>query len=94
MPTSALTVSLWSVLETEGEDDLGVVLEELGGERVPPQIVALLRSLLQPFVHLVDPIVGLQDEWMVDQILQHHKTSRTGLSSSSAGCPFFLGFQK
>ena len=46
MLTSALTVSLWSVLETEGEDDLGVVLEELGGERVPPQIVALFRSLL------------------------------------------------
>ena len=37
------------------------VLEELGGERVPPQVVALLRSLLQSLVHLVDPVVWLRD---------------------------------
>ena len=60
--TTALTVSLWSVLETEGEGDDGVVLEELRGEGVPPQVVALLRPLLQPLVHLVDPVVGLQGE--------------------------------
>ena len=60
--TSVLTVSLWSVLETEGEGDYGVVLEELRGEGVPPQVVALLRPLLQPLVHLVDPVVGLQGD--------------------------------
>ena len=56
----ALTVSLWPVLEAEGECDDGVVLEELCGEGVPPEVVALLRPLLQPLVHLVDAVVGLR----------------------------------
>ena len=64
-----LTVSLWSVLETECEGDDGVVLEELRGEGVPPQVVALLRPLLQPLVHLVDPVVGLQGERRGIQLL-------------------------
>ena len=57
-----LTVSLWPVLEAECECDDCVVLEELGGEGVPPKVVALLRPLLQPLVHLVDPVVGLRGE--------------------------------
>ena len=56
----ALTVSLGPVLQTEREGDDGVVLEELRGEGVPPQVIALLRPLLQPLVHLVDAVVGLQ----------------------------------
>ena len=56
----SLTVSLWPVLEAEGERDDCVVLEELRGEGVPPEVVALLRPLLQPLVHLVDAVVGLQ----------------------------------
>ena len=58
----ALTVSLWAVLETEREGDDGVVLEELGGEGVPPEVVALLRPLLQPLVHLVDAVVRLREK--------------------------------
>ena len=59
---ATLTVSLWPVLEAERECDDCVVLEELRGEGVPPQVVALLRPLLQPLVHLVDPVVGLRGE--------------------------------
>ncbi len=58
---SKLTVSFRSVLQTEGERELSVVLEELGGEGVPPQVVAVLRALLQPLVHLVNPVVRLRD---------------------------------
>ena len=98
MPTSALTVSLWPVLETEGEDDLGVVLEELGGERVPPQIIALFRSLLQPLVHLVDPVVGLRDdEW---HCFIHHQfvivqalRPATQYQSRAPISPFCWGFR-
>ena len=32
-----LTVSFWPVLQTEGERELRVVLEELRRERVPPE---------------------------------------------------------
>lgn len=39
---SELTVSLWSVLEAEGQRQRGVLLEKLCGEGVPPQAVALL----------------------------------------------------
>ncbi len=56
-----LTVSLGSVLETEGERERGIVLEELGGEGVPPEVVAVVGALLQPLVHLVDAVVGLRD---------------------------------
>ena len=76
-----LTVSLGSIFETEGEGELRVVLEELCGEGVPPQVVALLRPLLQPLVHLVDPVVRLRDG---------HRTSRrpetgSGRSKSRLG---------
>ena len=54
-----LTVSLGPVLQTECERETGVILEELRGERVPPQVVALVRPLLQSLVHLVDAVVGL-----------------------------------
>jgi hypothetical protein len=54
-----LTVSLWPVLEAERERHLGVVLEKFCGERVPPEVVALVRPLLKPLVHLVDAVVGL-----------------------------------
>lgn len=37
-----LTVSLWSVLEAEGERQRGVFLEKLCGKGVPPQAVAFL----------------------------------------------------
>ena len=55
-----LTVSLGPVLQTEGEGELGLVLEELVGEGVPPEVVTVLRPLLQPLVHLEYLVVGLQ----------------------------------
>ena len=55
-----LTISLGPVLQTEGEGQLGLILEELGGEGVPPEVVRLLSPLLQPLVHLKYPVVGLQ----------------------------------
>ena len=56
-----LTVSLGSVFKAESERDIGIVLEELCGECIPPQVVAVLRPLLQPLVHLVDAVVGLRN---------------------------------
>lgn len=38
-----LTVSLRSVLQTEGEREGGVIFEELGRESVPPKVVAVLK---------------------------------------------------
>ena len=37
-----LTVSLWSILEAEGERESGVLLKELCSEGVPPQTVTFL----------------------------------------------------
>ena len=54
-----LTVSLGPVLQTEGEGELGLVLEELVGEGVPPEVVTVLRPLQQPFVHLEYFVVRL-----------------------------------
>jgi len=61
LAATKLTISFGSVLEAEGEGELGLVLEELGGEGVPPEVVRLLRPLLQPLVHLEYSIVRLQD---------------------------------
>lgn len=55
-----LTVSFWAVLEAKREGEVGVVLEELCGKSVPPKVVRVVCSLLQPFVHLVDPVVWLR----------------------------------
>lgn len=38
-----LTVSLRSVLQAEGERKCGVVFEEFGRKRVPPEVVAVLK---------------------------------------------------
>lgn len=37
-----LTVSLWSVFETEGEGESGVLLKEFCSEGIPPQTVTFL----------------------------------------------------
>lgn len=39
---NALTVSLWSIFEAEGERQRGVLLEKLRSEGVPPQTVTFL----------------------------------------------------
>lgn len=38
-----LTVAFGSILQTEGDGQHGVVLKELCGEGIPPQVVALLQ---------------------------------------------------
>ena len=42
-----LTVSLRSIFEAEGQGQGGIVLKELGRERVPPQIVAFLQNKME-----------------------------------------------
>lgn len=39
-------VSFGAVLQVEGEGQAGIVLKELGGKSIPPQIVTLLTPLL------------------------------------------------
>ena len=38
-----LTVSLWSILQTERQCECCIVLKELGGECIPPQVIAILQ---------------------------------------------------
>lgn len=52
-------VSLWSIFEAEGERESGIFFKKLCGKGVPPQIVTFLGARLQPLVHLVDPVLGL-----------------------------------
>lgn len=40
----SLTVSFGSILQTEGDGQHGVVLKKLRGERIPPEIVAVLEE--------------------------------------------------
>ena len=38
-----LTVSLWSILQTESESEGSIVLKELSGKGIPPQVITLLQ---------------------------------------------------
>lgn len=40
----SITVSFGSVLQTKGKRQRGVVLEKLGGKRVPPEVITFLRG--------------------------------------------------
>ncbi len=71
-----LTVSLRPVLEAEGQGEIGVVLEELGGKSVPPEVVAVVSPLLEPLVHLVDSVVWLRhwegtSSWTKSEKIDH-----------------------
>jgi len=37
-----LTVSFWSILQTEGEGQCSILLKELCSKRIPPQTITLL----------------------------------------------------
>lgn len=60
--SSSYCVFLESIVEVESECDGGIVVKELRGKCIPPQVVYLLTPLLKSLVHLKDPEVGLSEE--------------------------------
>lgn len=42
-----LTVALWTILQTEGDGEHGIILKELCSEGIPPQVVTVLEGINQ-----------------------------------------------
>lgn len=67
MALKGLTVSFGSIFQTEGDGEHGVILKELCGERVPPEIVAVLGGAVVRAQHVPTHLEHLKWRHLVSE---------------------------